>query len=178
MTESDFVALEADTRKKPTLSLIKAEKKSERRYIDKKGNLHISSFDLVYLRLWKRLYVRGLKIANKNRELIIGENEFSFCIHKAEEYGKDVYFVDIPLEESVRNLVALPIHVKLAYLWLLYTCNGMPREANRNENYRENKILEGIIKREGHVDDLSRQGLLVVGITHAVNYYNSLSRRN
>jgi hypothetical protein len=97
------------------------------------------------------------------------EHEFEYCQQLAKEKNKEFYIADIPVHEIYAYLTNQSNDAKRRQMrgQDSNTFNKMWRDLN---SLRERAMLKGIAQREGPISQMQRQGLLIVGYTHALNY--------
>jgi len=192
--ESDFVALEC-----LGIELTLIDKASAREMDPESGNIHLKPsffkrgfdpklpiyylghFDALYFCLLAEYTSAGIDHINSARGSDSRENEFLYCQDVAQNLHKDVYYVDVPPLKLVFSLISIPFRSKLHDLAYMIadglTGNGEKYisqcKAVRKvlEQDREEYMVGTIEQREGTtIRSLERNGLLVVGKTHAENY--------
>jgi len=181
--ESDFVALEYDdTRMSNGCKTNLCPRINKRGYNPEKYELYISPLDYLCLKSFISINNRTLKlfdylICRKDpnitpRNFMI--TEFDFCIQTAERYKKDLYLVDVPIIETFTEFTKLPLSHKFR---VMLGPNGMDRSRFIKQilmDKRENHMLKQIKEKEGcPLQELERKGILVVGLSHAENYYEN-----
>lgn len=106
------------------------------------------------------------------------KNEMIFCLDVARRLGKPVYLVDQPINQMLGKLIRLSPATKLRHL-LSHTTSGfeVPQVTRIIEEDREKYMINKIEEYEGPIRRLKRNGLLVVGADHALNYRRSMLDR-
>lgn len=180
--DSDFVAVEHYTyRHSGSIGILPFFKT---KFLEDANIFLTTPINVAYLLVFLYLNKRAIKKVNEvlnarnpedKRDL--NNNEFGYCVEVATKMGKDVYFVDLAIYDTFSGISKVPLRDKLAYLWaLLRLKEEWPQKIKQFlHDYREQNMLGEIERREGHLDNLLRQGLLVVGINHAMNYQKSLN---
>lgn len=183
--ESDFVAIESDKRR---ISDNPAEPAGvgclryfKRGYNPVKDEFYLGIFQIpFFMALNKGLMEHA---PNSNRTITnktgvkrdTAQSELEFSYQRARTYGKDVHLVDMPAGILASEVLRFPIKDKLE-IWRLIrsgTINGNQRLDRLLEQDRENYMLARLFEHEGRLDNLAergRKGLLVVGLSHAINY--------
>ncbi|GEM_PF-1609022 len=175
--QSDFVALEYDTIRLDNLSL-KLILSFRRRSKAVDEALFTGPLNALYLIGFSALNKRNIKKANSPAKIMahrtrdVDENEFLFCYDVARGKNKDVYLVDLPVTQTLENLSNnLSFRQKLSHLLSLYFMKSSVEEVEEILcAQREKYMLEEIVRRECPLNQLERNGLLVAGYSHALNY--------
>ena len=142
-----------------------------------------TKFDFIYLKWISKINKKKIKNANEvaqqemdqadlpRRDL--EEDEFDFIIASAEQRGKPCYLVDLPTPLFLERLVQLPLTTKLAHMVFETLVGYKPKPFVKIlQADRESYMLEDIAREEGPLESMTRQGVLFVGYSHAVNYLN------
>ena len=98
-------------------------------------------------------------------------NEFEYCMSLAKEKNKEFYGVDLCRSEFYSFLLNQSTKEKIRHL-LGVGSSSFWEKLEELSKIRERAMLENIIKHEGPISQLKRQGLMPVGYTHALNYLN------
>lgn len=183
--KSEFVAIESDeirmrkgakfysAKGKLTIPPIVEENGEEMR------EYKISGGDYRFLRAFLDLNDRSIDELNQKIKLVEGverngdesEMEFSYKVSKA--LGKPVYLVDMPTDMILMRLCNFPSYVKIIEVLSLKTRGShVKRVMQFMHSEREEYMLRMIEQNEGPVGLLERKGLLIVGVSHAINFYN------
>jgi hypothetical protein len=182
--ENDFVALELDEHRVANNYGVKVMMElfpKKRGYDTDDGSFHYNPVDAAYLYLQDHLTARRTLRINEKIAADYGvsrdteQDEFLYCLEKARSLGKDTYLVDMPLQVRLEKLADLPAAAKIMHIASLVRGMEEPflvRHLLRTE--REDLMLQNIAAVEGNLSYNHRRGILVVGGTHAVNYFTRL----
>ena len=180
ISESDFIALEYDSERITKMHSPLVIDLVQRAYRNDRGEVVMGPLDALFLAIFVRHNEANINRSNHRlkgqKEVRVRSSEFSFCYDVAQEQGKTTYLVDLPVSELELRLACLPLKTKIESLWRIATKNtDLPEMDRVIIKDREDYMLTEIEKKEGcSLRNLQRNGIMVVGMTHAINYYRSL----
>ncbi len=180
ITESDFVALESDehrTLNNNKVTIVLSIPYSPTHWDEKSQRMITNIFDLAYLSIFSYMnqyYITSLN-AGGNQRRNTEEYESDFCHDVARQKNKPVYLVDTPAYTTLEKLASLnPLQKALHLLTLLFDRENPPAVRRILADEREDYMLRQIERHERRkIKNLRRKGLLVVGYSHAANYYGN-----
>ncbi|MBS3116045.1 hypothetical protein J4421_00450 [Candidatus Woesearchaeota archaeon] len=189
VSESSFVALEYDRDRlentHPVLVARRRQLAAQRGlvlppYEASVGRLDTGFFDDLLLNFFVKYNYRCARQYNKKlaREREVkddSENEVFFCYDTAMRQGKRIHLVDMPWNELFQRLIDLPLEIRINWMWTMMKGGSYPPEVQEIiRKDREEYILTKIEQEGGCPLYELEQGIFVVGMTHAENYYKSL----
>ena len=181
--ESDFIALEYDELRKERRGAIPVSYSSTKRgYLPQEKTLYVDLSNLIYLSLFCNLNHHLIKkgnilFAEDKQSRNTSQLEFEFAISVAKNHHKQVHLVDMPSHKLFEKLIALNFKTKLYHLKNMLTAACLshypPEIAQLLCLEREHYMLQQL-EQIYHcpLPQIVQKGLLIVGMTHAINYYH------
>ncbi|MBI2662670.1 hypothetical protein HYX11_04390 [Candidatus Woesearchaeota archaeon] len=186
---SDFISLEYDELRKERRGAIPISySPTKRGYFPQEKTLYVGLSNLIYLSLFCHLNHHLIKkgnilFAEDKQSRNTSQLEFEFAINIAKKYHKQVHLVDMPSHKLFEKLIALDFETKLSHLKSMLNAdclsNYPPEIAKLLCSEREHYMLQQL-ENIYHcpLPRIDQKGLLIVGMTHALHYYQSLQENN
>lgn len=175
--EAEFVAVESDEYRIKNNNNIKIRtSKNKRGFVPERNELYLWWLHRLFINIKFGIYNEYLdENSGPKRDNTIDEMGFSY--ETAINQGKDVYVVDVPIYKTIKDMCyKTSLKDKAKSILTVISDFNLREPESINDiiiKNREEFMLEEIEKHEGPLEKLSRKGLLVVGGTHAINYYKS-----
>lgn len=169
---SDFVACEGEK----DIDIIASPFVKGLRYDEMLKTYLCGEFNSLYIEAFSRWVRKRIKEVNRSVRKKTGIKrdgsfcEFKFCEEVAAAKGKEYYVVDLTSYDIITNMLKQKTSDKIKQI-LGIRENNFEKLLNEFDSRRENYMLARIEQHEGQpINNLQRQGILVVGCGHAVNY--------